>query len=357
MKEKTNWLRNVGCAVSVLSILLCLLAGCGSPSAPSTARDDSPQGGSAWRALLDDGKADVGHFVMGFAEDDIPAAENLGTKTYSVPAGEPISLTYHGLSSLPEAVHLRCTLLVDEEQVPFNLDGREALLHDVVLETQVIRDIPIVIPPLDEGAHDLIWLAFWNPDNHSGDEQFRDLSTYALSDRYTFLAGGQANWGALLAAEPLSALEGLEGILSAGDAFITKDDKQPQLWYEETVSAGQQLDYYIYTGYDQKAAPLGADVNEFALLIFLDYKLIPLNVEDERLCRHFSLNPDTPGDRIVARIAASLIGPQEEGPHELGALRINNPRHTVDELVCEECNPSLSIFPQMRQRTLIQVRE
>lgn len=351
MKEKTNWLRNVGCAVSVLSILLCLLVGCGSPSAPSTARNDSPQGGSAWRALLDDGKANVGNFIMGFAEDDIPVAENVGIRTYSVPAGEPIPMTYHGLSSLPEPVHLRCTLLVDEDQVSFTLDGREALLHDVVLETQVIRDIPIIIPPLDEGAHDLIWLAFWNPDNHSSDEQFRDLSTYAFSDRYTFLAGSQEKWDEIDLVEPLAAFEGVENF--PWTAFLSKSAEVLQTWYEETVSADQRLDYYIYTGYEQKTAPLGTVVNEFALLVFLDYKLIPLNVGDDRLRRYFSLGLDTPGTRI----AASLIGPQEEGPHELCALRINNPRHTVDELVCEECSPSLSIFPQMRQRTLIQVRE
>jgi hypothetical protein len=351
MKEKRRWWGNVGYAALALVVLSCLLPACRS-SLPDG--DDSPPGGSAWRELFDDGKADVGNFVMGFLDEDIPAAEKVGVRTYSVPADEPILMTYHGLSSLPEPVHLRCTLLIDGKQITFTLDGQDALLHDVMLETQVIRDIPIVISPLDEGAHDVIWLAFRNPDDHSTDEEFRHLSTDALPDRFTLLAGGQTEWDTV-DVEPLAAFEEWEGESFPSEAFISKSHgKVIRYWYEEMVSAGQQVDYYIYTGYHEEVAPPGADANEFALLIFLDYKLIPLNVGDDRLIRYFSLEPD---DAPVARIAVSFVAPQEEGPHELCAMRINNPGHIIDELVCEECYSSYAVFPGMHQRTLIQVNK
>jgi|GEM_PF-1397630 len=348
MKEKRRWWGNVGYAALALVVLSCLLPACRS-SLPDG--DDSPPRGSAWRELFDDGKADVGNFVMGFLDDDIPSAEKVGVRTYSVPAGEPILMTYHGLSSLPEPTPLRCTLLIDGKQVTFTFDGQDALLHDVMLETQVIRDIPIVIPPLDEGAHDVIWLAFRNPDNHSTDEKFRHLSAYAFPDRFTLLAGGQAKWDAV-DVEPLPAFEEWECESFPSEAFISKSDEAIKYWYEETVSAGQQVDCYIYTGYHEELAPLGDDVNEFALLIFLDYKLIPLNVGDDHLIRYFSLGSDVLG----ARIAVSFIAPQEDGPHELCALRINNPGHTIDELTCEERSSS-GVFPRMHQRTLIQVNK
>ena len=104
MKEKRRWWGNVGYAALALVVLSCLLPACRS-SLPDG--DDSPPRGSAWRELFDDGKADVGNFVMGFLDDDIPSAEKVGVRTYSVPAGEPILMTYHGLSSLPEPTPLR----------------------------------------------------------------------------------------------------------------------------------------------------------------------------------------------------------------------------------------------------------
>jgi hypothetical protein len=349
VKAQPGHQRTARSVVFVLVALSFTWASCGSPPAGTS---PGPQGGSSWWELFDYGEADVGRFVMGFMDDDIPTADRVGTRTYSVAAGEPVPVTYHGLSSMADPVHLRITLLVDLQQVPFTLDGEADLLHDVVLETQVIRDIPIVIPPLAEGPHDLIWLAFMSPDDHSPDKESRHSRTDALADRRTLLAGGKREWRAL-DVERLVAFDEPEDFAEdyPWTAFVTDRADAMALWCEEEVARGERLDYYIFTGYEPWLSPMDAGANTFAILVFLDYKLVPLVAEDNRLVRFFSLDADTPGTRIDA----GLVAPEEAGPHELCALRVDNPAHTVDELSCEECS-HLAWFPQVDRRTLITVR-
>jgi len=112
--------RSISPAAPALVVLFFVSAACQSLGADAS---PTPQGGSSWRDLFDDGQAEVGRFVMGFAEDDLPTGQQVGTQTYSVPAGVPVPVTCHGLSSLPEPVPLRITLLVDFQQLQFTLDG------------------------------------------------------------------------------------------------------------------------------------------------------------------------------------------------------------------------------------------
>jgi hypothetical protein len=211
--------------------------------------------------------------------------------------------------------------------------------------------MPIVIPALEEGAHDVIWLVFPEPDNHSVDDEFRRTGTSGQADRFTLLVGGWADWRST-DVEPLAGSQDLEGRVLATDAFVTTSSTELVSWYQETVLAGERLDYYVYTGYDERAPSGGEGDNVFGLLVFLDYRLIPLTVGDDRLVRCFSLAPGSGG----ARIEANLVAPDEEGPHELCAMRVNNPSHTADELMQEPATFPLRLVPGACRRTLIRVR-
>jgi hypothetical protein len=349
---RTGFRAIVKAVALALAVLCCSVSACRSHSGES---DRASSGGSAWAASFDGGRADVGRFVMGFREDDIPIAELAGIRTYSVPAGEPIPMTYHGLSSLPGPAHLRITLLIDLQQVTFTLDDEASLLHDVVLQPQVIRDMPIIIPALEEGPHDVIWLAFFNPDEHSAEEECRFSSTDGSSDRFSLLAGAAQLWDQV-DAERLGSfeVEGREGCAECfpTHAFMTSEEDVMRAWFEEEVSPGERLDYYIFTRYEALLSPSGSGTNIFAILVFLDYELIPLSVGDDRLVRYFSIEPDTAG----VRIEASLVAPDEPGPHELCALRVNNPNRRADGLsLCRECS-SFALYAYLERRTLITVR-
>jgi hypothetical protein len=317
---------------------------------PSPNGDGASAEGSLWSSSYGDGAADIGTFLMGFREDDIPAGTYVGANTYSVPAGEAIGVTYHALSSLPDDAHLRVTLLVDLGQTAFTVDGQVTLLYDVVLENQVILDLPIVVPALEEGAHDVELVAFINPDNHEVEPEFRFSETYAQSDRFTLLVGDSEEW-APIDLEIAPVFERSDGGSVPMLAFATRSAGSMKAWFEEEVSAGDQLDYYVYTRYETLFSAPNSSDNTFGIVAFLDYLQIPLEVGDDQLVRYYSLDGSAQG----IRIEASLTAPESEGQHELCLMRVNHPGHSMAELIGGRIS-SLAVCPRVQTRTLITVR-
>jgi hypothetical protein len=65
------------------------------------------------------------------------------------------------------------SVLLDYQQVIFELDGQEGLLHEVVVEPGGDLEIPIKVNIEQPGRHDLIILGFADPYNNSLDVEYR----------------------------------------------------------------------------------------------------------------------------------------------------------------------------------------
>ena len=91
-------------------------------------------------------------------------------------------------------------------------------------------------------------------------------------------------------------------------AFLTKEPCSRKLWLTEDVEPGELLNYTINTGANEVPAT-------FAMMVLLDYKPIPLNVNGSNLVIFGKFEPE----EFVA-IPASLIVPEEKGVHELLVL-------------------------------------
>jgi hypothetical protein len=203
--------------------------------------------------------------------------------------------------------------LLDYEQVPFTFDNESGqILYKIHLEPYEAGFYPFELNGIEEGGHDFEIVVIFRPYENSLNETFRRSTRggHLGSQRQNLFVGNYSDLPAVnyTNMSVMSCCSCGSEYMHAEGMLITKEPCSKQLWLTEDVEPGGLLNYTINAGtYEYPVT--------FAMMVLLDYKPIPLNVNGTDLVIFGKFEPE----EFVA-IPASLIVPEEKGVHELLVL-------------------------------------
>ncbi|RLC88191.1 MAG: hypothetical protein DRI37_05470 [Chloroflexi bacterium] len=307
MIKRTPFLLGLLSAVAGIGVLSACVPDL--PFSPTATLLPTLENAPSWeesRSSIPPGK----RLVMGWDNDTLGLTE-IG---YQVTPGDTLTGTFHVLSQEREE-RLLWTMILDGIQVEFTVDGERELLFPTHLGPGEETSFVFETPPLAEGFHNVIFICFLDYDNHSPKADSRRVSM--------FPSPGPANvWSGdvvpVPTAIPNPSLQWGDSTTSSPGIWLSRNrsdsvhDAMNRLQW--TIRYGERLDYFVHIAGSEREAATGV-----ALLAFLDYHQISLQVGDPV---GPLVSAIAPGEHGVK--ACSLIAPQEEGPHELQFARINS---------------------------------
>lgn len=215
--------------------------------------------------------------------------EHRGVHPAQRPQTEEISLSVNEpfdpllIVQMKEETTALVSILLDFQQVEFELDGQKGLLHEIRLEPGVELEVPIKVDVTSPGIHELTVLIFADPYNSSLDPMYR-MSGFSKKyvGRRAILMVGEENEIAreLPPAWPGSNIpEDVE--LGLGAIFVSQPgvrnlhpaDRQ---LYVAQGNAGETFNYQIWvSNYGEEITE--EITTEYALVVFQDYHQVPVN--------------------------------------------------------------------------------
>jgi hypothetical protein len=203
--------------------------------------------------------------------------------------------------------------LLDYEQVPFTFNNESGqILHKIHLEPYEAGFYPFELAEIEGGGHDFEIMVIFRPYENSLNETFRRSTRggHLGSQRRNLFVGNYSDLPAVnyTNMSVISCCSCGSEYMHGEGMLITKKPCSKQLWLTEEVEPGGLLNYTINAGtYEYPVT--------FAMMVLLDYKPIPLNVNGSDLVIFGEFEPE----EFVA-IPASLSVPEEKGVHELLVL-------------------------------------
>ena len=277
--------------------------------------------GLDWEEAKEFGPQGVSVWGIGFDEVS-PETSLAGFHTFRVEPNTVVTAPYHFLNRSDQAEAHRLFILIDEKQQRGAIgDDPDAPYTDVTIEPGEEITVPVTIPPLEPGAHDLIVVSMLNPDDPVG----------LNCTRYTALAGD------IDESSPRQhvTLEDMGLALEYVSLLVTEDTsdsvRELREWSAAHVSPGESLEYAIYAGYmdvtDPATGPQGADMHRFAILTFLDELQIPTQPGGSMVF-YGQVSKDA-----IGRIVGGIRVPDDVGAHNLLILLIDNPGVVLGTIV------------------------
>jgi hypothetical protein len=284
-------------------------------------------------------EAEYGIF-SGIYPADETQTRKIGDSTFSVEANK--SQMMHLRLWYPEgnerSANLRMFSLLDDRQLTDAINAQGSY-YDIELEKGSDTLIPLKIPPLAPGVHDVITIAIPYPQEYPNPEGI----VVVIAWRITLIVSPS---------DPLREIDFVsfprEGIINQGDPLLylelsLKQNKLdvwnwPNPWLD--IDTNSPINFFALAGHNHvnnlDAPPL-EDLKEsfFALLFFIDDQQIEI-VPGQRAI-YGKVNQDTAYTRIPVEIA-----PLPEGKHKMLVLRIDSPGVPVCVL---KGDPSGRILP------------
>lgn len=252
---------------------------------------------------------------------EIPDAKEIGYQTYEIPSVMPLVAELHfwyGEENSRQA-NIRLFTLLDEQQV--DVFTSKQFYYDVTIPIGSEVIVPLQIPPLSSGIHDLVIVGIPYVDEYPNPEGI----VRVLNHRITLVVPPitfpfrQINFVMLPA----------QGLLSRGEPKIPlmlslrDEDLKVWNWPNEWLNTETDVvEFFVIAGYENTVNLDAPDLTEpeysfFALTFFVDYQQV--NVEADKLAIYGKVSNDTA--YTSNRINIDL----EEGKHHILVIRINNP--------------------------------
>lgn len=299
--------------LGLLSVVIgiSVLSACvpNSPFSPTSTLLPTLENAPSWeesRSSIPPGK----RLVMGW-DNDTPGLTEIG---YQITPGDTLTGTFHVLSQEREE-RLLWTMILDGIQVEFTVEGERTLLFPTHLGPGEETSFAFETPPLTDGFHNVIFICFLDYDNHSPESDSRRMLMLPSPGPANVWSGDVVP---VPTAVPNPSLQWSDAPASAPGIWISQSNSESvhdaMHRLQWTAKPGERLDYFVHITGSGSAAATGV-----ALIAFLDYHQIPLQVGEPVKPMMSLIAPEEHG---VAK--CSLIAPQEEGPHELQVVRINS---------------------------------
>ncbi len=167
---------------------------------------------------------------------------------------------------------------------------------------------------LDRGTHDLLFLTFYDPTNHSTEQSFRQDSRFLFSFyRVQVQVGGVTPRPQPSIVQRFSTKSDFQP--GAGVFTISRDkftDPSQAAWHRQEITVGAPLNFFAaYSNPEQVTRTV-------ALMAFLDFKHVPW--DSSRTTYFAELDAGARAD-----IEAHLSTPTAVGDHELVVVAVDNP--------------------------------
>jgi len=252
-------------------------------------------------------------FGIALLDAPIGTKEHGMRKSQFLNPGENLSGYLSVSNQMHDAYDYLVFCLLDYRQVPFTFNNETGqILHKIHLEPYEASFYPFELAEIEDGGHDFEIVVIFRPYENSLNETFRRSTQggHLGSMRLNLFVGNYSDLPAVNYTN-MSAISccscGPEYPHGEG-MFLTKEPCSNQLWLTEDVEPGELLNYTINAGTNEVPVT-------FAMMVLLDYKPIPINVNGSELVIFGKFEPE----ESVA-IPASLIVPEEKGVHELLVL-------------------------------------
>ncbi|WP_242242313.1 hypothetical protein [Bacillus cereus group sp. BfR-BA-01309] len=206
-------------------------------------------------------------------------------------------------------------LLVDYKQSEFKVDGRE-LAKDFTFQVGAGEsvEVPIEIPPLPKGLHDVVFVIAKFPDKKILDEEFRKQtdSSNLLFVRFSTVVGGdetvnnQVKFNSYGEKKTEDMLDGV---------FIAKENNYKR-WLTQEVTKDKNLNFYTKVGNNSNTR------KQYALVQFFDWE--QMKFIDNKDVLFYDLEPNT-----VYTVKSQIPINKEKGVYDLTPILIHNPFQKV----------------------------
>lgn len=202
--------------------------------------------------------------------------------------------------------------IVDYAQVPCERAGQEkAFRFHLAPRTETRLGLELALKP---GVHDVLFLTFYDPANHSTEQSFRQESRFLFSFYRVQVVVGAGTARALLPiAQNFSTKAEFQpgaGLFTISRAKFSDPSQAP--WHEETIQAGAPLDFFAAYSNPETVK------NTVALMAFLDFDQVPW--DSERLTYAAAVEAGARAD-----VPAKISAPNAIGEHELVVVAVDNP--------------------------------
>ncbi|MFJ8525563.1 hypothetical protein [Bacillus cereus] len=202
-------------------------------------------------------------------------------------------------------------LLVDYKQSDFKVDDRE-LAKDFTFQVGAGEsvEIPIEIPPLPKGLHDIIFVIAKFPDKKVLDEEFRKQtdSSNLLFVRFSTVVGEDETVNNQVEFNSYGE-KNTENILDG--VFIAKENTYKR-WLTQEVTNDKNLDFYTKVGNNSNTR------KQYALIQLFDWE--QMKFIDDKDVLFYDLEPNT-----VFTVQSQIPIKKEKGVYDLTSILVQHP--------------------------------
>ena len=263
---------------------------------------------------------------LGFARPtdlQIPPFDRPQTEEFELAEGIPFAPFLILLNRAEQPVTLLVVALLDYEQVPFELDDKTGLLHEVVVPSATELNLPLHLQIAGAGMHDLALVAFVNPYSHPLDIDTRANELGNIVGRRTVVVVGEQKdpfkvlAPVIVGEDPppnLASIPIRVGLAAAPDKQLTHPSER-QIVLSEAHPA-QEFPYQVWATNFNQDVPV-----DYAMIGFLDFHQVDLSQP------HVTVVNLGVGQEAI--INASVTMPDRTGIHEIQVIYMLDPYKSI----------------------------
>lgn len=264
----------------------------------------------------------IGAGFMRIEEQDVHPSKRTQIDEFVLAKGETV-FDIWGIFFSEKPTTLLVSLIVNYEQVPFELDGEFGLLHEIeITSPDMVWETPLKVDLQKPGAHDVILIAFANPYDTSLDAVYRSEKWPVYSAKRTVVIVGENRTPAGVLPAPLPVRPspadvhlGFRSIFATTTSDPHSHFADRQLYTAEGI-AGETFPFQIWSSNAQGEA--GSD---YAYMLFQNFHQVPINGQKMVLAYL------EPNEEVVINTVTTLAA--EPGLNQLEVVTVFDPYRSV----------------------------
>jgi hypothetical protein len=254
-------------------------------------------------------------------ERNLPPDQRTQSEEIQLQEGEPFA-PYLFLHT-PESTTVLVSMLLDYQQIEFELDGKIGLLHEIKVKPNGDLELPINVDIKEKGTHDLVVVAFGDPYNNSLDPFYwsSGVSVQTIARRAVVIVGDDASAARELP-QPLTGQSvpdevelGLE-VAFATDPVDSGSHPAERQLYVATGASGEAFSYQLWVSNLD-----GQSALNYAIVTFNNFHQVPVNGNDVTTVL---LQPD---EELI--VDTSVLLPAEPGINKMQMIYLLDPYKSV----------------------------
>jgi len=224
---------------------------------------------------------------------------------------------------------------LDYNAIPFYYNGTVSTIHIVNMSPMGMNHSYFNITNIPNGFHDILFLVFLDPYNHSLDEVYRLDTDYSDMGRWRFNVVFKNDLKPLIQFKNVYTDDNNSNKLNG--VLVTKDTFSDKIFLSKNVTPNETLNYFINIGNKRNIS------ENYAIIQLLDYNQIPINYNESNYVYYGSIKS---GER--SSIPVNIKIPDSNGVHELIIIWTTNPYENIWSLNGTKNNMQLDSIPSAR---------